>query len=320
MAAKPYDPTLKALVETEPESWPALLGRPVGPTEVIDADVATVSGAADKVLRVGAEPPYLLHLEFVAGHDAAALPRKLLVRNGLPEDRHETRVRSAAVLLRPEADSPQLTGVYERGFPGEGAYQTFRYQVVRVWRLPPEPLLTGGLALLPLAPISAVTEAELPGIIQRMGRRLESRRGRRRAEIVWAAAYILLGLRYSPALASQLFRGVVSMKESSTYQAILEEGRAEGAVAEAKRMLRLQGEAAFGPPDSRAAAAIERLDDLPRLEEMLLRVRTAASWPELLGRPPSARRGGREKLSVATSPSGVTMRPERSLQSIGHIS
>jgi hypothetical protein len=152
VTGKPYDPTLKALVETEPESWPALLGRPVGPTAVIDADIATVSGAADKVLRVGATPLYLLHLEFVTGHDTAGLARKLHVRNGLLEDRHDLRVRSAALLLRPEADSPQLSGVYERGFPGEGPYLSFRYQVLRVWQLPPEPLLTGGLALLPLAP------------------------------------------------------------------------------------------------------------------------------------------------------------------------
>jgi hypothetical protein len=54
VTAKPYDPTLKALVETEPESWPVFLGRPRAPTEVIDADIATVSGAADKVLRVSA--------------------------------------------------------------------------------------------------------------------------------------------------------------------------------------------------------------------------------------------------------------------------
>src|SRR5207253_11406159 len=136
--------------------------------------------------------------------DTAALPRKLHVRNALLEDRHDLGVRSAAVLLRPEADSPQLTGVYTRGFPGEEAYLTFRYQVVRVWQLAPEPLLTGGLALLPLAPISAVTEAELPGIIQRMGQRLRQRRARRQAQVVWAAAYILTGLRYSPALASHL--------------------------------------------------------------------------------------------------------------------
>jgi hypothetical protein len=280
-------------VETDPASWPALLGVPAGLTEVIDADIATVSGAADKVQRVSAAPPYLLHLEFVAGHDAAALPPKLCVRNTLLNDRHGLRVRSAVVLLRPEADSPQLTGVHERGFPGEEPYLTFRYQAVCVWRLPPEPLLTGGLALLPLAPISAVTEAELPGIIQRMGRRLSGRRGRRPAPVVWAAAFILLGLRHSPALAAQLFRGVLSMKESSTYQMILEEGRGEGAVAEAKKVLRLLGDAAFGPPDARTAAAIERINDLARLEEMLMRVRTAGSWQELLGQPAAGQRKGR---------------------------
>jgi hypothetical protein len=81
--------------------------------------------------------------------------------------------------------------------------------------------------------------------------------GWQQAPVVWAAAYILLGLRYSPALAAQLFRGVVSMKESSTYQAILEEGEVRGAVAEAKKVLRLQGDDAFGPPDARTARAIE---------------------------------------------------------------
>src|SRR5206468_1306755 len=156
-------PTLKDMVETEPEAWPAFLGKPRGPTRVIDADIAPVSGAADKVLRVAADPPYLLHLEFVAGHDAANLPRKLHVRNGLLEERHDLRVRSVALLLWPEAESPRLTGVYERSFPDEESYLTFRYQVVRVWQLAPGPLLTGGLPLLALAPISAVTEAELPG-------------------------------------------------------------------------------------------------------------------------------------------------------------
>ncbi|MHB1516645.1 MAG: RpnC/YadD family protein, partial [Acidiferrobacteraceae bacterium] len=281
-----------ALVETEPEAWPALLGRPTGPTAVIDADIATVSGAADKVLRVSAEPPYLLHLEFVSGHDAPALPRKLLVRNALLEDRHDLPVRSGVVLLRPEADSPQLSGHYERGFPCEDAYLAFRYQVLRIWQLAPGPLLSGPLALLPFAPIGAVTETELPGIIKQMERRLSQRRARRQAPLVWASSYILLGLRYSPALAAQLFRGVVSMKESSTYQAILEEGRMEGrtegrmegrnegALTEAKKMLRLLGESAFGPPDARIAARIERLNDLAELEDVLKHIRTAGTWQD----------------------------------------
>jgi hypothetical protein len=52
-----------------------------------------------------------------------------------------------------------------------------------VQQLSPTSLLKGGVALLPLAPISAVTKADLPAIIQRMKRRLSSRRGRKHAEI-----------------------------------------------------------------------------------------------------------------------------------------
>jgi hypothetical protein len=111
------------------------------------------------------------------------------------------------------------------------------------------------------------------------------------------AAYILLGLRYSPALAAHLFRGLLPMKESPTYQAILEEGRTEGAVAEARKVLRLQGDEAFGPPDARTAAAIERQSDLAQLEGLLKRVRIAGSWQELLGPPAPGRRGGRRRPS-----------------------
>lgn len=294
MTAKPYDPTLKTLVEIEPESWPVLFGYAKAATGVIDADIATISGAADKVLRVAGDPAYLLHLEFVSGHDSATLPSTLLMRNSLLGHRHQLRVRSGAVLLRPEADLPQLTGMYERRFPGEEAYLVFRYTVVRVWQLAPEPLLSGGLALLPLAPISAVTEADLPGIIKQMEQRLSSRRGRKQAPFLWGASYILLGLRHSPALAAHLFRGVVSMKESSTYQAILEEGRGEGAVAEAKKVLRLQGDDAFGAPNARIAAAIERINDLAQLEDLLRHVRSATSWQDLLGPSAAGSHRGRQ--------------------------
>jgi hypothetical protein len=310
VAAKSFDPTLKDMVETEPEAWPAFLGRPSGPTMVIDADIATVSGAADKVLHVSAVPPYLLHLEFVAGHDAATLPPKLHVRNGLLRDRHDLRVRTGVVLLRPEADSPQLTGTYEEAFPDEESYLLFRDQVVRVWELAPEPLLTGGLPLLALAPISAVTEAELPGIIKRMEQRLSGRRGRKQAQRVWGAAYILLGLRFSPELAAQLLRGVLSMKESSTYQAILAEGRAEGmaqgiaqgiaqgraeSMAKTRKLLRASGTRLFGPPDAPTAKAIEAIEDPARLEELCERLETARNWQELLGQAPRGQRRERHR-------------------------
>jgi hypothetical protein len=82
------------------------------------------------------------------------------------------------------------------------------------------------------------------------------------------------------------------MRESSTYQAIL----AEGAVEEARKVLRLVGDDAFGPPDVPTVAQLQQLD-LPRLEEMLKRLRTAGSWQELLGPLPNPRRRSRRSSS-----------------------
>ena len=97
---KLYDPTLKALVETAPADWLPLLRLPPARVSVIDADVSAVlSGAADKVLLVHADPQYLLHLDFQAGHDSARLPRRLRLYNTVLEDRHDLLVRSVAVLL-----------------------------------------------------------------------------------------------------------------------------------------------------------------------------------------------------------------------------
>ena len=77
------------------------------------------------------------------------------------------------------------------------------------------------------------------------------------------------------------------MKESSTYQAILEEGRqegrGEGALAEAKKVLRLQGDKVFGAADARTVAAIERINDLAQLEDLLQRLPDGTSWQDLLG-------------------------------------
>jgi predicted transposase YdaD len=302
VTAKAFDPTTKALVENGPDDWPVLIGQPAAPTEVIDADIATVSGAADKVLRVQAADPYLLHLEFQCGHDSADLPKDLHMRNALLEHRHDLPVRSVVVLLRPEADSRTLTGIRERAFPGERPYTWFKYQVVRIWRLPPAALLAGGLGTLPLAPVSAVTEAEVPGIIEKMKRRLATRRLRGKTKEVWAATYILLGLRYSRERAHELLRGVVSMKESVTYQAILEEGEArgeargrkegeaQGVLKEARRMVCVVGEKYIGPPDSDAVVTLERIDNVSQLEALCARAPEVASWQELLD-PPTRRRG-----------------------------
>ena len=67
---KPFDATLKDLVEAYPRDWLAQLdlSTPV-PVAVIDADLSTVTAQADKVLRVDEPSPWLLHLELQASRD-----------------------------------------------------------------------------------------------------------------------------------------------------------------------------------------------------------------------------------------------------------
>jgi predicted transposase YdaD len=273
-----YDPTLKVLVEVEPASWLPLVGRPPAPVSAIDSDISTIlSGAMDKLLRVRAGPDYLLHLDFQAGHDSARLPRRLLLYNAAQGYRHRLPVFSNAVLLHPGADSPRLTGVYEQGLPGEEPYAVFRYGVIRVWQLPAEQLLAGGLGTLPLAPISDVREADLPDLIERMQERLRQRGAATIAPELWVATEVLLGLRYSRTFAEVLLRRVREMKESVTYQAIVAEG--------ARRVLLATAEERFGRPNAAARSALEAVEEPEKLEELARQVQRANSWEELLGLP-----------------------------------
>jgi predicted transposase YdaD len=289
---------LKTLVQLSPADWLPLLALPAAPVAVVDADIAAViSGAADKVLRVAADPPYLLHLDFESGHYSARVPARLRLYNTVLDYRHDVLVRSVQVLLHPDADSPQLTGEITRTFPGEAAYALLRYSVLRVWQLPPELLLTGGIGTLALAPVSDVSPAEVPGIIERMDRRLRRRAERAPAPDIWAATYFLLGLRYSREVARVLLRGVLTMKESVTYQAVLEEGEALGALKASQKYLLLVGQGLLGKPDAATVAAVNALTDIKVVEDLLQRLAQVHSWEELLGTPVPRRRSRRRRTN-----------------------
>jgi hypothetical protein len=111
---------------------------------------------------------------------------------------------------------------------------------------------------------------------------------------LWAATYVLMGLCYERELINHLLRGVISMEESTTYQAIVEEGMAkglhQGAIQEAKKTLLHQGTKLFGAPRPKAAATLETINKLEKLDELLDRVLDVSSWEELLGLPQSRRR------------------------------
>lgn len=189
---QPFDPTVKTLAELGPADWLPLARRRRRRVSVVDSDAGTIiSGATDKLFRVHDDPEYLLHLDFEAGHFRSDLLLRLRLYNSVFEYRHRRVVLSVPVLLCPAADSPQWNGQLERGLPGERPVSILRYEVVRVWQLPVEQLLSGGAGTLALAPISAVPETEVRRVIQRMKERLSGPKAPRRAADIWAATYVL---------------------------------------------------------------------------------------------------------------------------------
>jgi len=299
---RPFDAATRHLIEGDPASWLAWVGLPVnGPIQPIDSDLSTVLAEVDKVLRVDAPTPWLAHQELQSGRDPR-LPYRLLQYHALLLYRHGLPVESTIVLLRPAADGPDLTGLLEQ--PGAFDYQTvaFRYRVVRLWQRPVDELLTGGLGTLPLAPLAAFEPDRLPEVMQRLDERLEREAPPEDIRQLWAATLLLFGLRYDATVAQQLARGVRRMRESSVYQAILEEGResgmllgretgrrlgleegvARGSAEEARRILLRLGTRKFGGPDAPTAATLARLSDRETLEELIDGILNATSWPELL--------------------------------------
>lgn len=273
--ARPFDATLKHLVEFDPQAWLGYLGLPTdAPAEVIDADLSMVLAEADKVIRVGGERPLLLHIEFQAGRDPD-LGERLLQYNVLLRRRHRLPVQSTALLLRPSADSPDLNGLVRLEWTDGTPYLEFRHQVVRVWEQPVERVLGGALATLPLAPLADVSVAELPEVLSRMSDRLRAEASPAEAAELLAATYWLIGARYSRAAARVLEAIMPILEEDSwTYQDTL--------AREARRFLLRLAVRRFGPPNARARAALEAIDDPDRLEQLGERVLEVGGWDELL--------------------------------------
>ena len=284
-AVKPFDATTKYLLELDPGAWLRYVGLPrAGPASVVNSDVSTVVAETDKVIRVDEPMPWLAHLELQSGRDPT-LAARLHAYNALLYRRHGLPICSVAVLLRPEADGPELSGHLQQQFPSGQVYLDFRYAVVRVWQRPVDEVLGGGLATLPLAPLADGADGALPTIVRRIGERLAQETTPDTAALLWTSTYLLMGLRYPHDVTKEVLRAMTWLRDSSTYQAILAEGEVAGRVTEAREILMRLGRKRLGPPDRRVRSVLDRLDDLGRLEQLTDRLLEVGSWDELLATP-----------------------------------
>jgi predicted transposase YdaD len=195
-------------------------------------------------------------------------------------------MKSVVFALRPAGISGAQGGVFDTEDPKHRL--EFDYRVIRVWELPPARVLSGGIGTLPLAPISAVSEAQLPAVIDAVARRFEAEAPATTVPDLWAVTEILMGIRWPSGLIHQLMRGARQMKDSVIYQEILDEGIEKGIekgrVAEARLLLLRHGSKKLGVPDTLVQSQLAAIDDLAKLEQLTDRALdgTAVSWAELL--------------------------------------
>jgi predicted transposase YdaD len=306
--AKRFDATTKFLVELNPTDWLRLLGLPLGPTAVAEADLSTVSTAADRLVTVESKPPYALLTEF-QGNTDPSFEGRLAEYAILAKNRLELPVCTVAVLLRPFGGHGLLRGRHVMRGPDDELLLDFRYRTLRIWTLPPEVFLAGGLAVLPLATIAKVRKAELPRILDRIDERLDTEATPANADLLRTATFVLMGLKFDKLFVEKLMsRNVLEL--SATYQALQEEARAsglfegrskgleegrskgleegrskgleEGRAEEARRLILRLGERRFGTPTAEVVAQVTGQGDPDALEAIADRLLSVETWQELL--------------------------------------
>jgi hypothetical protein len=256
----PFDATMKDLADVGPVDFVATFDAPPkDPVRTLNVDLSTVTTAADLVFGIGDPLREVVHIDCQVG-PSADLHRDVLAYNALLFRRTGVPVHSVVLLLRPQARHRNLTGsVRYQPRPGRGKMD-FEFELIPLWELPAEVILAGGPGTLPLAPLCRLPEGMsveegLAVVIGRMVERLQREAAPELFRRLVTASFMLTGLRVDPAVGRELFRGVPGMRESTTYQAILDEGREE----QMRKTLFRQGQKKFGPPSEPVTAALNAI-------------------------------------------------------------
>jgi predicted transposase YdaD len=296
-----FDASLKDIMgQSATDLTPALTLPSDLPSRRLNIDLSTISAATDVAFGYGEPLEQIVDINFQSGPDAG-LDARLLLYNAAYRHHYAVPVRTIVILLRPAANLANLTGLltYEAG----QSRLEFRYEVVRLWLQPVEPFLTGGLALLALAPLCQLP-ADVPvaqalrDVIHQIDQRLAKEANYARAVQLMTATFVLTGLRVDRKTLADLFRGVKIMHESSAFDYYedkglqqglqqgmeqgLQQGLQQGRVEESHRLLLRLGANRFGSADAATQATLRAIRDIDRLERMADAVLTARDWSEFL--------------------------------------
>ena len=226
--AKPWDDSLKKLVQADPQAFVSWFVPDASFTGARPHELKHWTLEVDALLGVRVSgQDMLLHLEFQT-HNDPAMAERLLRYNVLARSEHRLPVLSCVIYLlgSGEASTSPLSWM----LPTEQEVLRFHYQSIELKALLPEEVvrtgLTGLLPLLPLTKNGARRE-----IVETMFSRLLAAK---KIELV-PIGYTLASLAFSrenPVDQDWLFRRFHEMhdilRETPIYQEILKEGRQEG--------------------------------------------------------------------------------------------
>jgi predicted transposase YdaD len=274
-AYKPFDVALKELIASDPLAWLHFLGLPGTSAVLMSEDLSTQVTDVDRLLSVR-NPDYIVHLELQSSYKKDLAPRTLM-HNAIAHYRYGKPVNSVILLLRPEADGPAMRQPIVYG------KMKFDFDVVRLWEKTAEELLSAPLALLPLAPLANVSDTEVVGVVKQMEARIDAEAAVEVRETLWDTTLVLMGLKYKPEFSLELLKGMVmELTDSSTYQFIHNEGKAEGKMEESRRLVLLLGGKRFGEPDAQTQAALDAITEPEVMEKLAIRLFEVESWTELI--------------------------------------
>jgi hypothetical protein len=295
-----YDVVLKKLLSEDLTGWAALLGVAAAESlTLVDTGLQTVQATVDKLILVKGDHPWLIHIEFQTGYHAK-IGLRIVRYSGLIEHDMELPVQSVLILLSPDADGIACTGIVERKLPfRKTCYDEFRFDVIRLWQIPAESCLKGGLGTLALAPLCDLRGYELPQIVYFIKSRVdvEITDAAERNEF-WASVEILMGAVFDAPFIKVLLKGIANMRESSTALAYIEEGRREG-IEEGLEKGRVEGREEglvlatrnlivdigtryLGEPAESIRNQIAANHDIEELSRLAKRILDVKSWNELL--------------------------------------
>jgi len=287
---KTYDASLKSIITAFPSDYTQWLGMGSALPLVMNTDLSAIAASVDGLLQLEQTPDVLAHIELQAGYQAGLVERELW-HNVLAWHHFNKVIQSVIIYLRKEACPSNHTGSLRLcGLGGEEMIH-FRYQQVKIWECDVRDLLArpGTMALAPLA---RVDQADVARLIEEIEYRIAPLPPELQG-VIYTATYALGGLRYDRAFLDMVMRKVDLMKESVTYQAILDEGARLGKI-EGEREGERNGidkglhqailtyaTARFGEADSATLDMLNAIHDQARLKRMLANV-SARSWADLL--------------------------------------